>query len=271
MSKLESKLPTQVNRDWAQKVVNEELSDKTSTEKFEIFMEFLKKAKEMTKYCIASPNNTGKNSCYVTGTVLVQNNKDAKGVTSKSKSSNVFPCIACSVDGATDLNSCIHSMTSCMVWNSLSYKDRVSLVKCIKHPFSKDDHLTKDCKRNIRACVHCQKENDHNSLLCPKFQAVKKVSSNVSFKSLTLTSKEQRSQPDLKPTLLFTTFVKTNGNRQLGTLIDNGSTDDYVLNRVAKQMKLPGQPVELITEGFGGLETRIKTNLYYVPVYDKMG
>ena len=57
----------------------------------------------------------------------------------------------------------------------------------------------------------------------------------------------------------------------MGTLIDHGSTDDYVLNSVAKHMKLRGHPVELITEGFGGVETRTKTNLYYVPIYDKFG
>ena len=36
-------------------------------------------------------------------------------------------------------------------------------------------------------------------------------------------------------------------------------------------MRLKCQPVELITEGLGGLKTRISTNLYYVPIYDKHG
>ena len=76
---------------------------------------------------------------------------------------------------------------------------------------------------------------------------------------------------DLSPTLLYTTFAKTKGGRRLGTLMDNGSTDDYVLNSVARQLGLVGQPVELITEGFGGIETKVSTNLYYVPIYDKLG
>ena len=100
---------------------------------------------------------------------------------------------------------------------------------------------------------------------------VKKGSTNVSRKVLTCSPSGNEHQTELAPTLLYTTFVRTNGNRKLGTLIDNGSTDDYVLNQVAKKMKLQGHPVELITEGFGGVETKIQTNLYYVPIYDKKG
>ena len=35
------------------------------------------------------------------------------------------------------------------------------------------------------------------------------------------------------------------------------------------KLKLIGQPVELITEGFGGVETHIHTKLYSVPIVDK--
>ena len=50
LSKLESKLPHQISHDWAQKVVREKLSKKSSNEKFVQFMSFLKECKEITKY-----------------------------------------------------------------------------------------------------------------------------------------------------------------------------------------------------------------------------
>ena len=271
LSKLESKLPSQVNHDWTQKVIRDKLCKQTSKQKFDTFMMFLRETKEMTKYNISLPNGAGKNHCFVTGTFVMQNRGDIKENSNKIRTSNTLPCLACSIDGATDLNSSLHHMGSCMVWASLPHNERVALVKCIKHPFSRDDHLTKDCKRNVRACVHCQKENDHNSLLCTKFQIVKKGSANVSQKCLVTASDRQDGLPDLAPTLLHTTFVRSFGNRRLGALIDNGSTDDYILNKTAKRMKLRGYPVELVTEGFGGMETKINTNLYYVPIFDKKG
>ena len=73
LSKLESKLPTQINHDWAEKVIKETLFKKTSEEKFEAFMQFLKDAKDMTKYSQSLPTNIGKSNCFVTGTVTNQN------------------------------------------------------------------------------------------------------------------------------------------------------------------------------------------------------
>ena len=141
----------------------------TSNQKFTLFMEFLRDAKEMTKYNISLPNGAGKNSCFVTGAFIAQNKGDSKD-NPKNKLPNTLPCLACSADGATDLSACLHHMSSCAVWGSLPHRDRVMMVKCIKHPFSKDDHTTQDCKRAIRACSFCQKDNVDNSLLCPKFQ-----------------------------------------------------------------------------------------------------
>ena len=270
LSKLEAKLPPQINHDWTKKVIKDKISKMTSNQKFTLFMEFLSDAKEMTKYNISLPNGAGKNSCFVTGTFIAQNKEDSRD-TPKNKSPNTLPCLACSADGATDLSACLHHMSSCAVWGSLPHRDRVMMVKCIKHPFSKDDHPTQDCKRVIRACSFCQKDNVHNSLLCPKFQITRKGSTNISRKAHTSASQRLEHHPELAPTLLYSTFVKTIGHRRLGTLIDSGSTDDYILNTVAKQMKLKGHPVELITEGFGGIETKIQTHLYYVPIYDKRG
>lgn len=266
LSKLEAKLPAQIIHDWTEKVIKKKLSKKTSTEKFEYFMAFLKDAKDMTRYNLSLPGNIGKNFCFVTGTALSQKQTDQSAAQSGSKKqSNTLPCLTCNIDGATDLDACLHSMGSCLVWGSLSYQERVNLVRCIKHPFSRDEHTTSECKRGVRACIHCQKENEHNSLLCPNFQVKKKGSSNLTRQA----SGDNFNQlQDLAPTLLFTTFVKTRGGIELGALMDNGSTDDYILNSVAKKMKLKGQQVELVTEGFGGNERRMVTNLYYLPIWD---
>ena len=274
ISKLELRLPSQINHDWTQKVVKEKISKKTSREKFDHFMEFLKEAKQMTKYNVSLSVGNNKNHCFVTGTVAAQiqgEKKENRGTVGKV---NSLPCLACSVDGATDLTTCMHSMGSCLVWASLSLQQRRDLVKCIKHPFSQDGHTTTECIRDLtRPCIHCGKINDHSSLLCPAFQVRKKSSANTSrrYVSIHELSDNPIAGSDLPPTLLYTQFTKTIGGRRLGTLIDNGSTDDYVLNQTARRLKLIGQPVELVTEGFGGIETRINTQLYYVPVFDRLG
>ena len=117
-----------------------------------------------------------------------------------------------------------------------------------------------------RQCSFCEKTNsNHHPLLCPKFKTFKKSSSNVAKKAM-LNNKEG----DQSPTLLFTSYVKSSKGR-IGSLIDNGSTDNYVLNEAVKKMKLKGNPVELLTEGFGGNVTKISTAEYQVPIEDKEG
>ena len=71
LSKLEAKLPAQLNREWATQVIKEKLSEKTSQEKFNAFMDFLKQAKEITKYDINMDNGNGKKLvlCYRSGIV----------------------------------------------------------------------------------------------------------------------------------------------------------------------------------------------------------
>ena len=110
------------------RVVQKKLSKKTSREKFTYFMSFLKDAKEMTKYNISVASGSGKNLCFVTGTVLTQNNQQKQSDSSQRRGSS-YPCIACNIDGATDLSSCMHGMGSCLVWGSLSHEQRLSMVK----------------------------------------------------------------------------------------------------------------------------------------------
>ena len=67
LTKLEAKLPAQINHDWTEKVINKDQAKKTSGDKFNQFMCFLKKAKEMTKYNLCLSGGANKNLCFVTG------------------------------------------------------------------------------------------------------------------------------------------------------------------------------------------------------------
>ena len=168
LSKLESKLPVKINQSWIQIVVFEKLSKKSSKEKFDRFMLFLREAKEMAKY------RANKDICFVTGTSITplpstrdhNQNNQSKGL--------LLPCLACNGEEATENDVCIHNTGSCRIWGRLSYDQRVALVKCIRHPFSRDNHTTQECTRRItRPCVHCKKTNKHNFLLCPEFKIQK--------------------------------------------------------------------------------------------------
>ena len=92
------------------------------------------------------------------------------------------------------------------------------------------------------------------------------MSSNIA-KNILVTDAGKRQLP---PTILYTTFVKSVGN-QVGCLIDNGSTDDYILHKTAQKLRLQSQPVELSTEGFAGVVTQVHTKVYQVPVQRKDG
>ena len=181
------------------------------------------------------------------------------------------PCLACNVDGATDLNSCQHSMDSCMAWGSLTHNQRLAKVKCQKHPF-RNDHTTDECKTPLnRKCRFCNKENSHHFLLCNQFQVKAKGTTNLAKRvgCAETKDKEGQSLPHLPSVMLYTMYVKSDNGCNLGSLIDNGSTDDYITHRAAQKLGLVGQPVDLVTEGFGGAEVMIKTYVYQVPVYDK--
>ena len=139
----------------------------------------------MTKYNLRLSGSNNKNHCFVTGTTITQSSGDKIDMRGTASRASSLPCLACSVDGATDLTSCMHNMGSCLVWASLSLQQRQSLVKCIKHPFSQDGHTTAECTREItRPCIHCKKINEHSPLLCPTFQVRKKSSANISRKSI---------------------------------------------------------------------------------------
>ena len=170
--------------------------------------------------------------------------------------------MACSADGATDITATQHSMEGCEVWASLSLREREKLVKCVKHPF-KDDHSTQNCTVNSKNCKFCDKDS-HHFLLCPK----------KSFKSLTnVTSSSHKvvTTQILPPVLVQAQFIDWVENSKIGTLMDLCSTDDYVTHRYARRKGFPCEDVDLIIEGVGGKQSRYRTKVYQVPIFDKDG
>ena len=72
----------------------------------------------------------------VTGSIsLPANAGENGGIKAKKKERQWRACLACNVDGATDLSVVCHPMESCSVWDSLQQREKESKVKCIKHPF----------------------------------------------------------------------------------------------------------------------------------------
>ena len=60
-------------------------------------------------------------------------------------------------------------------------------------------------------------------------------------------------------------------DRNLGTLLDNCSTDNYITNAMAEKYQLPGEDVELIVEGIGGETNKVNSKIFQVPIKDKFG
>ena len=133
-------------------------------------MMFLKEAKAMVRYNLCSPDDSRK-CCFVTGTVQKQQNSSRVDNEALIKHKvATLPCLACSRSVGKDSSSSKHNMRSCLTWGGLSHKERLSLVKCVKHPFAKDDHTIEECQRSIGSCMYCKRQDDHNSMLCPNFQ-----------------------------------------------------------------------------------------------------
>ena len=116
-----------------------------------------------------------KKYCFSTGTVLKPQTLSRVDNESSSNPEPTLPCLACKRNNVADSYSFTHNMRSCLVWEGLSHQERVSLVKCVKHPFAKDNHTTSECRRSIGSCIYCLKQNDHNSMLCPNFRVKKKT------------------------------------------------------------------------------------------------
>ena len=184
ISELESKLPHNISVKWVEKVVNDKLNEKSSKDKFSVFMKYLNDAKKMVDYHISQNASGGCEKSttqvsFVMGTTLTAKVVAGTGDGKKRGAERPwswYPCLACNVDGATNQDSTCHPMNTCSVWNSLTMEEKNGKVKCLKHPF-KDDHTTQECTVSGRTCKLC-KQDDHHFLLCSKMSA--KSNTNVS-------------------------------------------------------------------------------------------
>ena len=58
---------------------------------------------------------------------------------------------------------------------------------------------------------------------------------------------------------------------KLGDLLDNCSTDNYIMHNIAKKLKLSGEDVKLEVEVVGGVRSNMDGKAYKVSVYDIYG
>ena len=271
IGKLEARLPTNISIDWSKVVAEKELDKKTSKDVYKQFLAFLKKSKARIEYLTADSRQSSGSTVrsvtqvnFVTGVTLVGNTpfspKGPPAGDKKNSARNWKPCLACNVDGATDLTAIQHPMEPCAVWDSMSLKDREKKVKCIKHPFN-SDHTTQNCTVSGRRCKYCSQDS-HHFLLCPK----KPVRSKTHVARVS-TNSAVTVQPML-PVMVQAQYVNGENSSKIGTLMDLCSTDDYVTHRYAELHHLPGEDVDLVVEGMGRQETFYHTKIYQVPIVD---
>ena len=99
-------------------------------------MAFLNMSKEKIKYLTseARHSSTGNKAqtCYVTGQTFTvkpsptpspsEGGAGSGGGRSKAGNPTYKPCLACNVEGTTDLTVTLHSMEKCDIWTNLSQK-----------------------------------------------------------------------------------------------------------------------------------------------------
>ena len=259
MGKIEKRLPLNISTDWCKLVIKKKLNERSSLERFQALMKFLDESKERVEYqttlsidIVGSVKTT--TNC-VSGSTTLAANTGAK----KKKERLWNRCLACDVDGATDLRAICHPMETCSVWNSLSQREKERKVKCLKHPF-KIDHTTSECTVSGKACKFCSQDS-HHFLLC----AERKVNSSSNAAKIS-SATAQTNRSSKLATLVQAQYVSTPHGGKVGSLLDLCSTDDYVTHKYAKKNKLCGEPVELEVEGIGGNKSYISSKLYIVPI-----
>ena len=265
IGKIEDKLPQLISIDWWKIVVDEELEQELSSVRYDRLMKFLRKAKERVEgysssVARASAGGGNKNilqyNC-VSGATTLSAKQSFEHTKRKERQWN--RCLACDVDGATDLRSICHPMETCSVWNSLHQEEKESKVKCLKHPF-KINHTTSECTVTGNACKFCSQDS-HHFLLCPN----KKVNSSSNVAKI-LTAAAQTDRSLQFPTLVQAQYISTPHGRKVGALLDLCSTDDYVTHKYARINKLSGEPLELEVEGIGGKKLHLSTKVYKIPI-----
>ena len=173
---------------------------------------------------------------------------------------NLKPCLACD-DGATNKSSIMHRLFECEVWKGLTLTQKKEKAQCVKHPWTRD-HTTLTCKFKS-SCWKCKSE-DHHQLFCP---SVVKASTKVGQ----VASDDDGSYDELSPVLLPALYVR-GVKGTYGTLMDNCSTDNYVVNDTAIRQNLKSlREVKLEVEGICGEVTQVDSTVYLVAVKAENG
>ena len=236
VTEIERKLPNPIRIKWSDEFMEEDV-ERSSKEMFDAFMKFLLKTQRKVEFHSLdtkqshsqNQNKSFTNSSYVCGTAAGHGGGDNRqvgdGGINKNKTKPIkpfFPCLACNVDGVTNLQSITHSMDTCDIWNGFSVKEKEKRVKCKKHPFAKN-HTTESCPfSNITKCRICS-GTCHHFLLCPR----RKASTNSTI------TKTMTSKTNLLPVMVQTTFFKTPKGVGLGAMFDLCSTDHYITHKKA--------------------------------------
>ena len=274
ITKIEERLPEYVRKKWLEYCADHGLLDQKDTRGlFDTLLTLMNKYRDMADYVVGDPKTaTGVSKakfCVVTesvtvsSTVLKADVKEQSNQGKQRKKSEPGSCVAC---GSEEIK---HKLQECDNWNSLDVAAKRKLIKCWKHPYSTDGHSFKDCKSQI-TCWKCQ--GQHHRLLCDKKPGWKPSSS---CKSVSLNVVDREDSPTMaascSKSLVKTLFVKgRTDEEEMGLMEDGGSTDSFVRNKKAEEMKLVGEPVVLMLEGIN--ETKqMETKVYEVPIRDKQG
>ena len=272
ISDLESKLPYGVKRDWVKLVSSKELSSEPPSKIFNRLLEFLEETKLQAEYHNTELRGTDTRTKASTKLGFVcgveVSNKQNQSITEPPRK-DTRACLVCA-DGTTDLKSAMHPTGNCAVWRSLSLREKKDKVNCVKCPFGGKEtkHFTEDCKKTKIKCHNCLQENDHHSWFCTK----PKAKTNSTITKTTISENSSL----LPPVMIKTMFVSVvspynNMSGKIGAMIDDCSTDHYVVHSVAKKFGFPSTDVELEVEGIGGQQQIIQTCLYKVNVVDGQG
>ena len=279
LSELVQRLPTLVRRDWIKKVTEESFKTKSSKEVFTEFMKFLKITKKQVEYDnsesrAGSSQNKGKNfKSFTMEESSSGSGKQKGGSREPRREQELAPCIACN-DGKTNLETCLHKMTECSVFQAMPLKDLLARVKCKKCPYAKDNHTFASCKKNIK-CYHC-KDQDHHGLLCGKRKVKSKNNTSLVKANFNFTVQDSQGTGVLPPVMCQVMFVKALSQDKryslsLGAVFDSYATDNYITHKHAKKLGLEGRAVALSVEGFNKNVTELDTFRYSVPVMDQLG
>ena len=167
---LESKLPYGVKRDWVKLVSSKECVDMAPSEIFNRLLKFLEENKLQAEYHNTEIRSTNCHGRARTKCGFVCGEDPSCNMVHPStepSQNEIRTCLACS-DGSTDLKAAMHPTGTCAVWASLSLKEKMDKVNCIRCPFKGKDtkHTTADCKKTKFKCHNCLQENDHHSWFC---------------------------------------------------------------------------------------------------------